>query len=179
MRSAGVSALGRVTGGGRAYARGMGFRYRRRVSLGKHLWLNVSKSGLSVSGHAGPLTVNSRGRKTVHLAPGLSYQTQKRLVPSAPTGHAPTEHVEVATPQTPATDEHAATPARPARHKAKTTRAEGIVSTVLAVILAVSGALAAVGGAPVEGLVMVALGVLLAVHGSHARRKAISDHRQP
>lgn len=54
----------------------MGFRYRSRIRLGKGLWINLSKSGPSVSAKAGPLTVNSRGRETIHLAPGLSYTTQ-------------------------------------------------------------------------------------------------------
>lgn len=53
----------------------MGFRYRSRIRLGKGLWINLSKSGPSISAKAGPLTVNSRGRETIHVAPGLSYTT--------------------------------------------------------------------------------------------------------
>jgi hypothetical protein len=50
----------------------MGFRVRKQVRLGG-LRLNLSKSGASVSTKVGPVTLNSRGRQTVHLAPGLSY----------------------------------------------------------------------------------------------------------
>ena len=55
------------------------FRFHRSVRLGKGSRLNMSKTGLSVSTKADPITWNSRGRRTVHLAKGLSYQstTQK------------------------------------------------------------------------------------------------------
>lgn len=54
----------------------MGLRFYRRVRLGKGLSLNVSKKGVSVSAHAGPLSVSSRGNVNVRLAPGLSYHTK-------------------------------------------------------------------------------------------------------
>jgi|GEM_PF-881930 len=54
----------------------MAIRYRRRIRLGKHAWVNVSKSGVSVSAKTGPVTLNSRGTESVHLAKGLTYQTK-------------------------------------------------------------------------------------------------------
>lgn len=49
----------------------MGFGYRSRIRLGKGLWINLSKSGPSISAKAGPLTVNSRGRDQQVSAPPL------------------------------------------------------------------------------------------------------------
>ena len=51
----------------------MGLQYRRR-SGGKNTWANVSRSGVSVSHRAGPVTVNSRGRGSVRLGKGVSYR---------------------------------------------------------------------------------------------------------
>lgn len=53
---------------------GMGLIYRRRKRLGARSWLNVSKSGASVSEKLGPLTVNSRGRVRLRLGKGLSWR---------------------------------------------------------------------------------------------------------
>ncbi len=53
----------------------MGFQYRKRVRLGKNSWLNLSKSGVSGSFRAGPVTFNSRGRKSIRLGNGMSYRT--------------------------------------------------------------------------------------------------------
>lgn len=55
----------------------MGFRVRKQLRFGG-LRLNLSKSGASVSSKVGPVTLNSRGRETVHLAPGLSYTVGSR-----------------------------------------------------------------------------------------------------
>jgi hypothetical protein len=52
----------------------MGWIFRKRVQLGNGAALNVSKRGVSVSKRVGPVTVNSRGRVTVRLAPGLSWR---------------------------------------------------------------------------------------------------------
>jgi len=52
----------------------MGFIYRKRVRVGKRGWLNISKSGVSGSAKAGPVTFNSRGRRSVRLGKGLSYR---------------------------------------------------------------------------------------------------------
>jgi hypothetical protein len=48
--------------------------YRKRVRLGRRLWLNVSKSGLSVSARAGRVTANTRGRVTARLGGGLYWR---------------------------------------------------------------------------------------------------------
>ena len=53
----------------------MGFQYRKRIRLGKNSWLNVSKSGISGSQRIGPVTFNSRGRKSIRLGNGMSYRT--------------------------------------------------------------------------------------------------------
>ncbi|MGO4857669.1 DUF4236 domain-containing protein [Arthrobacter sp. 2MCAF14] len=52
----------------------MGFIFRKRVRLGKRSSLNLSKSGGSVSERIGAVTVNSRGRITVRLLPGLTFR---------------------------------------------------------------------------------------------------------
>lgn len=52
----------------------MGFSYRRRVRTGRSSWINLSKSGPSVTFRKGPFSVNSRGRFTARIAPGLSYR---------------------------------------------------------------------------------------------------------
>jgi 5-hydroxyisourate hydrolase-like protein (transthyretin family) len=56
----------------------MGLIYRKRVKAGKNTTVNLSKSGASVSEHVGPVTVNSRGRVTVRLLPGLTFRLGKR-----------------------------------------------------------------------------------------------------
>jgi hypothetical protein len=50
----------------------MGLIFRKTIKLGKKTRLNVSKSGVSASRKAGPLTVNSRGRITIRLGKGLT-----------------------------------------------------------------------------------------------------------
>ncbi|MGO4650221.1 DUF4236 domain-containing protein [Arthrobacter sp. 2RAF22] len=52
----------------------LGFIFRKRVRLGKSGHVNISKSGASVSEQLAPVTVNSRGRVTVRLLPGLSFR---------------------------------------------------------------------------------------------------------
>ena len=53
----------------------MGFRYQKRVRTGKNSWLNISKSGVSGSARVGPMTFNSRGRKSIRFGNGLSYRS--------------------------------------------------------------------------------------------------------
>ncbi len=53
----------------------MGWVYRRRIRLGKSAWLNLSKRGVSESVRVGPVTFNSRGRRSVRVAKGLSYRS--------------------------------------------------------------------------------------------------------
>ncbi|MEZ2388234.1 DUF4236 domain-containing protein [bacterium RCC_150] len=56
----------------------MGFIYRKRVKLGKNGHVNLSKSGESISEKFGPVTVNSRGRVTVRILPGLTFRFGKK-----------------------------------------------------------------------------------------------------
>ncbi len=58
--------------------RGMGIYLRKRVALGRNAHANLSKSGVSVSKRAGRVTVNSRGRVSVRILPGLSFRVGKR-----------------------------------------------------------------------------------------------------
>lgn len=52
----------------------MGFRYRKRIKLGKHITLNISKSGISPSVKLGRITHNLKSKATtVRLGNGLSY----------------------------------------------------------------------------------------------------------
>ena len=50
----------------------MGFLFNKRVKVAKDTNLNLSKSGASVSKKVGAVTVNSRGKASVRLAPGVS-----------------------------------------------------------------------------------------------------------
>ncbi|MHB1173019.1 MAG: DUF4236 domain-containing protein [Lacisediminihabitans sp.] len=56
----------------------MGFYFRKRVRLNKSAHVNLSKSGASISEKVGPVTVNSRGRVTVRILPGLTWRIGKR-----------------------------------------------------------------------------------------------------
>lgn len=52
----------------------MGWLFRKRVKVAKSTNLNLSKSGVSVSKKVGAVTLNSRGKATVRVAPGLSFK---------------------------------------------------------------------------------------------------------
>lgn len=52
----------------------MAFRFNRRKRIGKGTFLNVSKSGVSVSKKLGPVTLNSRGKGSVRLGKGKSFR---------------------------------------------------------------------------------------------------------
>jgi len=52
----------------------MGFTFRRTVRLGRRTHVNLSKSGVSLSQKAGPLTFNSRGRMSARLFKGVGYR---------------------------------------------------------------------------------------------------------
>ena len=56
----------------------MKIRYRRRVSLGKHIKLNISKSGISTSIKVGRTTVNPQRNKITYNTPikGLSIESK-------------------------------------------------------------------------------------------------------
>lgn len=55
----------------------VGIQYRRSARVGKNSRANVSMSGVSLSRKAGPVTVNSRGRASIRLAPGWSFRLGK------------------------------------------------------------------------------------------------------
>jgi len=52
----------------------MGFVFRKRIRLNDSTSANVSGTGASVSKRAGRLTVNSRGRGSIRIMPGLSFR---------------------------------------------------------------------------------------------------------
>ena len=56
----------------------LGFRYQRRLSLGRNGRLNVGKRGASVSRRVGRVTLNSRGGGSIRVLPGLSFRFGKR-----------------------------------------------------------------------------------------------------
>jgi hypothetical protein len=56
----------------------MAWVVRKTVRLPGRTRVNVSKSGLSLSKTIGRLTVNSRGRASIRILPGLSYRFGKR-----------------------------------------------------------------------------------------------------
>lgn len=55
----------------------MGLYLRRRIPLGRHLWLNLSRRGVSASLRLGPVTMNTRGRRTVRLGKGIGWRWGK------------------------------------------------------------------------------------------------------
>lgn len=56
----------------------MGISYRKRIKIGDGTYLNVSKSGISVSQKVGKTTVNSRGTTTINLGNGVTYRTSNK-----------------------------------------------------------------------------------------------------
>ena len=54
----------------------MGFTVRKRVRLGRHLSLNLSRRGVSASVRAGRVTVNSRGSLSVRILSWLGFWTK-------------------------------------------------------------------------------------------------------
>lgn len=55
----------------------MALQFQKRKAVGRNTSANFSKSGVSLSRSAGPVTVNTRGRSSVRLAPGFSYRLNK------------------------------------------------------------------------------------------------------
>jgi hypothetical protein len=56
----------------------MGLIIRKRIRVTPTEHLNVSKSGLSVSKRVGRVTLNSRGRATIRILPGISFRIGKK-----------------------------------------------------------------------------------------------------
>jgi hypothetical protein len=52
----------------------MGLVWRSRKRLGSGTWLNLSKSGATVSKRVGPVSVSSRRRGSIRLGKGLSFR---------------------------------------------------------------------------------------------------------
>ena len=56
----------------------MGFVFRRSLRIGRGTRLNLSNRGASISQRIGRLTLNSRGRGSIRLLPGLSFRFGRR-----------------------------------------------------------------------------------------------------
>ena len=56
----------------------MGFSFHKQIKIGDGTFLNISKSGFSISQKVGKATINSRGRTTVNLGNGLIYRTSRK-----------------------------------------------------------------------------------------------------
>ena len=57
----------------------MGLKYRKRIKLGKHVTLNVSKSGISTSIKVGKMTKNLKNKMTsINLPGGFFYTKNKK-----------------------------------------------------------------------------------------------------
>ena len=56
----------------------MGISYRKRIKIGDDTYLNISKSGISVSKKVGKATINSRGTTTINLGNGITYRTSNK-----------------------------------------------------------------------------------------------------
>lgn len=57
----------------------MGLRYKKRIKLGKHVTLNISKSGISPSVKIGKVTRNLKNKiTTIDLPGGLFYVKNKK-----------------------------------------------------------------------------------------------------
>ena len=57
----------------------MGFRFRKRIKLGKYININISKSSISPSIRIGNITRNLKSKTTtVRLGNGLSYVFNKK-----------------------------------------------------------------------------------------------------
>ena len=56
----------------------MGISFRKRIKIGDGTYLNISKSGVSVSKKVGKTTINSKGTTTVSLGNGITYRASKK-----------------------------------------------------------------------------------------------------
>lgn len=56
----------------------MGISYRKRIKIGDDTYLNISKSGISVSKKVGKTTINSKGTTTISLGNGMTYRTSTK-----------------------------------------------------------------------------------------------------
>ena len=56
----------------------MGLVFRKRIRIGENQTVNLSKRGASVAKRVGRVTVNSRGRGSIRILPGLSFRFGRR-----------------------------------------------------------------------------------------------------
>lgn len=56
----------------------MGINYRKRIKIGDDTYLNISKSGISVSKKIGKTTINSKGTTTISFGNGITYRTSTK-----------------------------------------------------------------------------------------------------
>jgi hypothetical protein len=56
----------------------MGLVFRKRIQVGENQTVDVSKRGASVAKRVGRVTVNSRGRGSIRILPGLSFRIGRR-----------------------------------------------------------------------------------------------------
>ena len=56
----------------------MGISFHKRIKIGNGTFLNLSKSGISVSQKVGNITVNSRGTTTINLGNGVTYRATSK-----------------------------------------------------------------------------------------------------
>lgn len=56
----------------------MGISYRKRIKIADGTYLNISKTGTSISQKVGDITINSNGTTTVNLGDGVTYRTSKK-----------------------------------------------------------------------------------------------------
>ncbi len=56
----------------------MGISYRKRIKIADDTFLNISKSGVSMSKKVGNMTINSKGSTTVNLGNGVIYRSSNK-----------------------------------------------------------------------------------------------------
>jgi hypothetical protein len=56
----------------------MGLVFRKRIRIGANETVNLSKDAASVAKRVGRVTVNSRGRGSIRIPPGLSFRFGRR-----------------------------------------------------------------------------------------------------
>lgn len=56
----------------------MGLNFYKSIKLGKHLKMNIGSKGVSFTTKVGPVSINSKGKKTINLGNGLKYTKYKK-----------------------------------------------------------------------------------------------------
>jgi hypothetical protein len=56
----------------------MGLAFGKRIRIGRNETVNLSKGAASVAKRVGQVTVNSRGRGSIRILPGLSFRLGRR-----------------------------------------------------------------------------------------------------